>query len=345
MKRLFLHAPNVNVGGGGVLLRALIRSQNLGSLIANLDARAKSTLNIPPGAICYFVTPSVLARIGAEWRIARLSRDDDVVLCFHGLPPIFKVRGRVVVFKQNRLHLGSQPLSMFSGRTRLRLSLERLICKMFRKRVHEYIVQTPSMKYAVDAWHGDCPAVRIVPFLAAIPALLETKCHEGGEFIYVADGEAHKNHRILVAAWIELSSDGIFPPLLLTLPPRCDALWKEIEQSVMKFGLKITNLGTLTHDAMLERYSTSRALIFPSITESFGLPLLEASAAGLPIIASELDYVRDVCSPDETFDPHSSRSIAAAVKRFLKIETLPLRMRTPEEFLCELVHEHQADIL
>ena len=46
------------------------------------------------------------------------------------------------------------------------------------------------------------------------------------------------------------------------------------------------------------------ALIFPSYIESFGLPLLEASENKIPIIAPELDYVRDVCNPSETFNPH-----------------------------------------
>ncbi len=59
------------------------------------------------------------------------------------------------------------------------------------------------------------------------------------------------------------------------------------------------------------------ALIFPSKTESLGLPLIEAASAGLPIIASELDFVRDVCVPNETFDPYSSTSISRAVKRLL----------------------------
>lgn len=64
-------------------------------------------------------------------------------------------------------------------------------------------------------------------------------------------------------------------------------------------------------------YSCARALIFPSFAESFGLPLLKAQSVGLPILAPELDYVRDVCEPVETFDPQSARSIARAVSRFV----------------------------
>ena len=59
------------------------------------------------------------------------------------------------------------------------------------------------------------------------------------------------------------------------------------------------------------------------MSESLGLPLLEAKECNLSIIASELDYVRDVCEPNFTFNPLSPFSIAHAVKRYLKIE-MPL---------------------
>ena len=61
-------------------------------------------------------------------------------------------------------------------------------------------------------------------------------------------------------------------------------------------------------------------MIFLSLVESFGLPLIEASKLPLHIVASELDYVRDVCVPKENFNPKSSNSIAVAVRRFLKKE-------------------------
>jgi hypothetical protein len=44
------------------------------------------------------------------------------------------------------------------------------------------------------------------------------------------------------------------------------------------------------------------------------------------VLASELDYVRDVLDPEQAFDPESAVSIARAVKRFMGIEepALPL---------------------
>jgi len=56
------------------------------------------------------------------------------------------------------------------------------------------------------------------------------------------------------------------------------------------------------------------------------LPLIEAREANIDIIAPELDYVRDVVCPVETFDPLSPISIARAVKRYLGIPEMPIEL-------------------
>jgi hypothetical protein len=60
---------------------------------------------------------------------------------------------------------------------------------------------------------------------------------------------------------------------------------------------------------------------------------LEAKQIQLPIIASELDYVRDFVIPMETFDPNSSLSIARAIKRTLGIIDNPVNTLSADEFL------------
>lgn len=82
-------------------------------------------------------------------------------------------------------------------------------------------------------------------------------------------------------------------------------------------------------------YQSSSVLIFLSKTESLGLPLIEATQHGLLMIASELDYVRDVIQPAETFDPNSPVSIAWAVRRFLDKAEPTIQIHSAEEFLAE----------
>jgi glycosyltransferase involved in cell wall biosynthesis len=101
--------------------------------------------------------------------------------------------------------------------------------------------------------------------------------------------------------------------------------------------LQIQNLGTIDAAAMAAAYVRTDALIYPSLLESFGLPLIEASVAGVPIIAAELDYVRDVVSPVQTFDPASAISIARAVKRFCGFMSDEIRIDGPAEFLATVM--------
>lgn len=313
-----VYAPNVHTGGGLVLLQNLLAAwPDEGRRTAFLDARAKALLTVPAGVQEHWVHPTVTSRLAGECRLRAASAPGDLLLCFHGLPPLLPNRARVVVFQQNRNLLGLNPLSAFSARTGLRLAVERFMSARTRHRVAEYLVQTPTMSRQLSTWYGPgCPPVRVLPFADQFPeprrGLLVT-----WDFVYVADGEAMKNHSRLVQAWQLLAEQGFRPSLALTLGPRDAALIERIDEIRVRLGLNVVNLGHLPREELLNLYVQARALIFPSISESFGLPLIEAGRLSLPILASELDFVRDVCAPVQTFDPLSAVSIARAVRRFM----------------------------
>ncbi len=344
MSKLILYAPNVHNGGGLLLLRALLAVwSSASSLTMFLDSRARDQLLSWAGSNVFWVDPSVSSRLAAEIHLSEQAGNDDTVFCFHGLPPLLPSKGRIVVFLQNRLYLGRINWTGYSLRTRLRLTFERLVSRSFRHRVAVFIVQTPSMRCAVLEWYGasasnSIPAVRVLPYVDALHSRPSPpEVGPAWDFVYVADGEAHKNHRILLKAWRLLAQDGLRPSLALTLSPRDAVLKRELEAMVVEAGLRIKDLGQMPHENVLSLYSTAKAMIFPSTSESFGLPLIEATQLGLPILASELDYVRDVCSPVQTFDPVSPVSIARAVKRFLAVPEPALQLRSPHEFWHELL--------
>ena len=52
--------------------------------------------------------------------------------------------------------------------------------------------------------------------------------------------------------------------------------------------------GKIPHEKLLEMYQSSVGLLFPSTIETLGLPLIEAARFGLPIIASDMDYAKEV---------------------------------------------------
>ena len=347
--RLVLYAPNVHTGGGYVLLQAMLAAWPAGTeLTAFLDARARDRLALASGIPVCWVMATVGSRLAAEVGLRKVAQSGDTVLCFHGLPPLLPSSARVFVFLQNRLYIDNTLKAKFSWKTHLRLTLERLVGRTFRRRVSEYIVQTPSMQRNLQQWYsalegGAAPLVRVLPFMNSMSSgATNAGVQREWDFVYVADGEAHKNHGNLLRAWALLAKDNLRPSLALTLSSRDAALKQVVAQVNERTGLNIRDLGQIPHAEVLRLYASARALIFPSTSESFGLPLIEASHLGLPIIASELDYVRDVCVPVDTFDPNSPVSIARAVKRFLGCPEPPVVLRTPAEFWAELLQDECA---
>lgn len=343
--QVVLYAPNVHTGGGLVLLRSLLSAwSGAVPLTAFLDARARERLVVPQEASVSWVETCISSRMNAEFRLRDLAKEGGTVLCFHGLPPLLSNPARIVLFLQNRLLIDGVSLRQFQWKTRLRVACERFLSRAFCHRVSEYVVQTPTMQQALGGWlarrgEGRVPLVRVLPFVDDLPEATNSDSIPEWDFVYVADGEGHKNHRNLIRAWQLLAAEGLRPSLALTLSPRDEALRREVETASESFDLRVRNLGQIPRDQVMALYANTRALIFPSTLESFGLPLIEAANMGLPIVASELDYVRDVCIPEQTFDPSSPISIARAVKRFLGTSESTVTLRTPAEFWDELLIE------
>ncbi|MBC7742927.1 MAG: glycosyltransferase [Bdellovibrionaceae bacterium] len=349
-KTLFIHATNIHQGGGRTLLLRTLKSLPKDfEIYIFVDARMTLPADIKlSGRVnIEIVKPTIVQRLKAEWRLSQLANDHDVVLCFGSLPPLFKTDAFTNVFVQNKYLIDQSSLSKFPLKTRLRLAIERLWFSSRLCHADAFTVQTPSMKLLIqDRLSKQSIPVHVFPFVDdSVPylrTLPEPKKNPSSlyDFVYVASGEPHKNHKRLIEAWILLSKELHFPKLALTLdqhqfPDLC--CW--LDKVKAEYHLSIQNLGTLPHEQVKLLYQNAGALIFPSTLESFGIPLIEARQAGLPVIASELDYVRDILDPEQSFDPHSANSIAHAVKRFLQIKNSTLPLMDAAEFLQQIIRQ------
>jgi glycosyltransferase involved in cell wall biosynthesis len=340
--RLFLHAPNVHGGGGAVLLDSLLRAIPTDMpAVATVDERMVVDRGYPHSLSIRRIRPTVAGRLAAERSLFSQVQEADLVLCFGNLPPLFRLRGDVSVFLQNRYLVDAQaPLSELPLKLRIRLGLERAWLTACRSHAGRYFVQTPSMKRLAE--DRLCVPVICSPFISkrvlASSGSSSSAGHPRFDFLYVASGEPHKNHHVLLKAWVVLAKEGVFPSLALTLSEAMSPdLVQHIEAECKANGLQIHNLGVLPHDELVHLYRSSKALIYPSGFESFGLPLIEAKQVGLPVLAPELDYVRDILDPTESFDPRSPISIARAVKRFLKERQTTCEPVDATAFLNDLI--------
>ena len=348
--RLFIHAPNVHQGGGRSLLEPLLSIlHDKIEFILCLDERMPLPAVLASNVQIRRVKPSVLHRWNAERWLARNVAPEDTVLCFGNLPPLFKLQGHTVVFVQNRYLIDDISLNRLPIKVRLRIAIERMWLSGKRTNADKFVVQTPTMKRLLEIRIQGDKAVHILPFVAKpygymrniSPGTLKRDTHF--DFLYVASGEPHKNHKMLIEAWRLLAIEGLFPSLRLTLDKlQFATLHAEIELITLQFGLNITTTGELSGEDVLSLYKEAGALIYPSTFESFGLPLIEARQAGLPILASELDYVRDVLDPEQTFNPESPISIARAVKRFMGMDEQALPLQDAKKFLEYVVENVKA---
>ncbi|MDX9988231.1 glycosyltransferase [Thiothrix unzii] len=338
---LYINSYNIHQGGGKTLLLNLLMCKIIGDIphLFLLDSRLESNL-AKHFLKTRIISPSIFCRLKAEWQLFRLVKKNDKLLCFGNLPPLFPSCGHVSVFLQNRYLLRTSTLSGLTFKEKLRITIERIWLKKCAQHVDHFIVQTPTMKSLLKKTIGNNHKILIAPFMPSskLPIKKANKSEKiQYDFIYVASGESHKNHRNLIEAFCLLADDNIYPSLCLTLDKKIFLeLHTWIENKKIEHHLKIENIGLISHQEVLQKYECTRALIYPSFFESFGIPLLEAQQQGISILAAELDYVRDILNPDESFDPQSPVSIARSIKRFLRIQENELKIFDPEDFIKKI---------
>jgi glycosyltransferase involved in cell wall biosynthesis len=74
-------------------------------------------------------------------------------------------------------------------------------------------------------------------------------------------------------------------------------------------------------------FARASAFVYPSFFEGFGLPVVEALAAGIPTACSNVEPLRSIASDAALqFDPHNPDAIAAAMLRLVEDESLRTRL-------------------
>lgn len=342
--KLYINALNVHQGGGKTLLQSLLNALTRVSVPYKLliDSRFDADeVMIPHDAVK--VKPTIRGRLSAYIWLRKNTGCQDVVLNVGNLPPLFKLKAKSLVFLQNRYLVDDIDLTSFGFRGRLKICIERIWFRLFISNADMFIVQTPTMKRILSKKLLKHPPVLVAPYVAD-PTGFSRKCNfeswevESNTFLYVASGEPHKNHKNLLYAWKLLAEEGVFPKLILTLDNDFHRdLISWVQNIADNYQLKVENLGSLSKKQLDNIYESSSALIYPSKLESFGLPLVEARQKSLPVIAGELDYVRDILDPEEVFNPESPISIARAVKRFMGLGEEALPLMSADNFVISIL--------
>ncbi len=129
--------------------------------------------------------------------------------------------------------------------------------------------------------------------------------------------EQKKNTPRLIDAFAQLCQQTDYPgQLVLVGTPGYG--YDEVQQKIMQYGLqdRVIETGWLADGDVSTLLHHAQAFIFPSLYEGFGIPILEAMSAGVPVVCSDIPPLREVAGEAaEWFDPTDTNSMVQALER------------------------------
>jgi glycosyltransferase involved in cell wall biosynthesis len=149
----------------------------------------------------------------------------------------------------------------------------------------------------------------------------------GDPFILVVGTlEPRKGHELLINA---LAASGLAGIGLVFAGPTAGRA-DELERLARQLGIaeRLHILGRVDDALLAGLYRDAKLLCMPSFGEGFGLPVLEAMAAGLPVLASDLPAIREVADDAAVLvAPGDVDALAAAIRDVIGDQQLTARLR------------------
>ncbi|MDB5160732.1 MAG: glycosyl transferase family 1 [Candidatus Saccharibacteria bacterium] len=206
------------------------------------------------------------------------------------------------------------------------LVYRRVIKNAARKSSH-VIVPSNYVKDDVVKYTGINPDKVVVTYEAADKISESPKQVDslaGKKFImYIGRPTPHKNLERLIEAFSILKEEK--PEMLLALAGRTDANYERIKHLVGKKNLSnsVVFTGFVTEGQLRWLYENTEAYIFPSLSEGFGLPGLEAMAQGAPVVSSNATCLPEIYGDAaHYFNPLDVEDMAAKISEVIDDDDL-----------------------
>ena len=198
--------------------------------------------------------------------------------------------------------------------------------------VEQFGLKPEKVKVIGEAPH---PIFRQLPDPTIPAELIEKGVQPDSRLVtYVGGFSPHKNLQGLLHAVARIDQTVGTPwHLVLVGDYANDSFWgchHELIELAQKLGLadRVTFTGYVPDEHLVILYNAATMLVLPSMSEGFGLPVVEAMACGLPVAVSNRSSLPDVIgSAGLMFDPVSHDQIAESICRLLCDEQLRRDLR------------------
>ena len=304
---LIIEASHINIGGGYSLLIELLNYLSL--------KKINNIVYITHKLVYYelekekFNTTTLIATTSLE-TIIRYTKKRNNIIYFSNLPPFVRNKNSVVYF-HNELILAEKNFTIAG----LKLLAYFYWMKLFINNTDAVACQTDS----ISAGLKEIGAKNILklPFFEMLQPI--DTFNKKYTFCYVCSGASHKNvERLFEAIKQILGKYDFLLAVTIENTYKNNHLIKQIENINRNAGrIIIINLGLVPKKEVLKIYMLSEALVFPSLKESLGLPLIEANMCGIKVLSSDLPFSHEVLHSPIVFNPYESKEIAKKLEAFL----------------------------
>ena len=169
-------------------------------------------------------------------------------------------------------------------------------------------------------------ARRVMPLSDDVAPLLSQYQLQANQYLlYPANFWKHKNHEMMFVAFNMACASGLNPEvkLVCTGAPNDRQVWLQRAAHNMGLANRIIFPGYLSDKQLAVLLKHAGGLIFPSLFEGFGIPVIEAMALGIPVACSRVSSLPEIAQDAALlFDPRVPSDIAAAMVSLLQDNVL-----------------------
>jgi glycosyltransferase involved in cell wall biosynthesis len=302
-KRILLDARKARDFGIGTYIRGLLAG------LAELDRYEIHALVLPGDEALLPETVSARICDAPHYSLAELvavkraisALEPDVFHAPHYVVPFFPPRATVVTI-HDLMHLTRPEHASLAKRAYARWMMGRA----FRLSARVIAVSEATKKEILAFGPAQGGKVVVIPN-GVRGDFFEGGAEKGSYLLFLGNDKPHKNLDGLLSAWPRVRA--AHPALSLVLagvaPGRVHAE-----------GVRV--LGFVPDAEVPGLVAGARALVLPSFAEGFGLPVIEAQAAGTPVACSDIPALREAAGDAAVFfDPHDISSLADALNMLL----------------------------
>ncbi|MDJ0450823.1 MSMEG_0565 family glycosyltransferase [Methylocystis sp. JR02] len=172
-------------------------------------------------------------------------------------------------------------------------------------------------------------------------------------FLYLTIGgvEPRKGTEFLVRALAQLKAERSDPPVLAIIGGHSFQDYRDYREQVLtslwplglELGKDVVLLQTLPQTELVEWLAAADGFVFPSIKEGWGLVIMEAASAGLPVVASDIDVFREFLVHDRDAILTETSNPASLARGMARLMDEPHTVKRLVENGLEMAARHSWD--